>query len=117
MIEFIMMDFGSVVSVKLCSLCQRDTEYYCNSCQKDLCLVCKKIHVIDLDTKDHFVVFYRGKFNCVSMRRKCADHPDHIYEMSCETCNIPVCSHCEEHRNHQLVDIKEAYVTKRQVYK
>ena len=112
--DFSMEFNGSVVSVKLCSLCQRDTEYYCNSCQKDLCLLCKKRHVTDLDTKDHYVVFYREKFNCVSMLRKCAYHPDHIYEMFCETCNIPVCSHCKEHSNHELVDIKKAYVTKRQ---
>ena len=53
------------------------------------------------------------RFNAQEMRR-----PSRSYlNMSCETCNILVCSHCEEHSNHQLVDIKEAYVTKRQVYK
>nr|XP_022290358.1 uncharacterized protein LOC111101995 [Crassostrea virginica] len=31
------------VTVRHCSLCQRDTKYYCYGCQQDLCLQCKKI--------------------------------------------------------------------------
>lgn len=46
------------VSVKHCALCQEDTEYYCYDCRLDLCIQCKKIHVIDLSTKDHEVTSY-----------------------------------------------------------
>ncbi|XP_078312183.1 uncharacterized protein LOC111133295 isoform X2 [Crassostrea virginica] len=46
------------VSVKHCSLCQGDTEYYCYGCQQDLCIQCKKLHVIDLSTKNHEVTRY-----------------------------------------------------------
>ncbi|XP_078312195.1 uncharacterized protein LOC144618947 [Crassostrea virginica] len=46
------------VSVKQCSLCQGDTEYYCFGCRQDLCIQCKKLHVIDLSTKNHEVTCY-----------------------------------------------------------
>ncbi|XP_078311483.1 uncharacterized protein LOC111101954 isoform X2 [Crassostrea virginica] len=49
------------VSVKHCSLCQGDTEYYCFKCQQDLCIQCKKLHVIDLSTKHHKVTSYTEK--------------------------------------------------------
>ncbi|XP_078320718.1 uncharacterized protein LOC111102736 [Crassostrea virginica] len=49
------------VSVKHCSLCQGDTEYYCYKCQQDLCIQCKKLHVVDLSTKHHKVTSYTEK--------------------------------------------------------
>nr|XP_022307567.1 uncharacterized protein LOC111113566 [Crassostrea virginica] len=49
------------ISIKHCSLCQGDTEYYCYGCQQDLCIQCKKLHVIDLSTKDHEVTSYTEK--------------------------------------------------------
>ncbi|XP_078311598.1 uncharacterized protein LOC144618789 isoform X1 [Crassostrea virginica] len=49
------------VSVKHCFLCQGDTEYYCYKCQQDLCIQCKKLHVIDLSTKHHKVTSYAEK--------------------------------------------------------
>nr|XP_022291723.1 uncharacterized protein LOC111103020 [Crassostrea virginica]XP_022291724.1 uncharacterized protein LOC111103020 [Crassostrea virginica] len=49
------------VNVKHCSLCQGDTEYYCYKCRQDLCIQCKKLHVIDLSTKHHKVTSYTEK--------------------------------------------------------
>nr|XP_022295075.1 uncharacterized protein LOC111105198 [Crassostrea virginica] len=49
------------VNVKHCSLCQGDTEYYCYGCRQDLCIQCKKLHVIDLSTKHHTVTSYTEK--------------------------------------------------------
>ncbi|XP_078327689.1 uncharacterized protein LOC111117750 isoform X4 [Crassostrea virginica] len=49
------------VSVKHCSLCQGDTEYYCYGCRQDLCLQCKKLHFVDLSTKHHIVTSYTEK--------------------------------------------------------
>nr|XP_022303175.1 uncharacterized protein LOC111110814 [Crassostrea virginica]XP_022303252.1 uncharacterized protein LOC111110814 [Crassostrea virginica]XP_022303323.1 uncharacterized protein LOC111110814 [Crassostrea virginica] len=49
------------VSVKHCSLCPGDTEYYCYKCQQDLCIQCKKLHVIDLSSKHHIVTSYAEK--------------------------------------------------------
>lgn len=52
------------VSVKHCSLCQGDTEFYCFQCHQDLCNQSKKIHVIALSTKNHNVTSYleRAKY-------------------------------------------------------
>ncbi|XP_078321076.1 uncharacterized protein LOC144621521 [Crassostrea virginica] len=49
------------VNVKHCSLCQGDTEYYCYGCRQDLCIQCKKLHVIDLSTKHQIVTSYTEK--------------------------------------------------------
>ncbi|XP_078327819.1 uncharacterized protein LOC111117759 [Crassostrea virginica] len=49
------------VSVKHCSLCRGDTEYYCYKCRQDLCIQCKKLHVVDLSTKHHKVTSYTEK--------------------------------------------------------
>nr|XP_022287565.1 uncharacterized protein LOC111100196 [Crassostrea virginica]XP_022287566.1 uncharacterized protein LOC111100196 [Crassostrea virginica]XP_022287568.1 uncharacterized protein LOC111100196 [Crassostrea virginica]XP_022287569.1 uncharacterized protein LOC111100196 [Crassostrea virginica] len=49
------------IIVKHCSLCPGDTEYYCYKCQQDLCIQCKKLHVIDLSTKHHTVTSYTEK--------------------------------------------------------
>ncbi|XP_078312226.1 uncharacterized protein LOC111133302 [Crassostrea virginica] len=46
------------VSVKHCSLCHGDAEYYCYGCRQDLCIQCKELHVIDLSTKNHEVTRY-----------------------------------------------------------
>ncbi|XP_078321496.1 uncharacterized protein LOC144621700 [Crassostrea virginica] len=49
------------VNVKHCSLCQGNTEYYCYGCLQDLCIQCRKLHVIDLSTKHHKVTSYTEK--------------------------------------------------------
>nr|XP_022312659.1 uncharacterized protein LOC111117740 isoform X3 [Crassostrea virginica] len=49
------------VSVKHCSLCQGNTEYYCYKCRQDLCIQCKKLHVKDLSSKHHIVTSYTEK--------------------------------------------------------
>nr|XP_022287572.1 uncharacterized protein LOC111100198 isoform X2 [Crassostrea virginica] len=49
------------VSVKHCSLCQADTLYYCYKCEQDLCIQCKKLHVVDLSSKHHTVTSYVEK--------------------------------------------------------
>lgn len=47
--------------IRLCSLCQGNTEYYCLSCQQDLCIRCKETHVIDLSTKGHKIFSFLEK--------------------------------------------------------
>ena len=59
------MDISSHVNVRECSQCQGDTEYYCRTCDLNLCLPCKTTHTIKLDTKDHHVTTYREKLNSV----------------------------------------------------
>nr|XP_022288143.1 uncharacterized protein LOC111100487 [Crassostrea virginica]XP_022288144.1 uncharacterized protein LOC111100487 [Crassostrea virginica] len=64
------------VSVKHCSLCQGDTEYYCYKCQQDLCIQCKKLHVIDLSTKHHEVTSYTEKMKYPPKQVKSSSYQD-----------------------------------------
>ena len=49
------------LSIRHCSLCQGNTEYYCLGCHQDLCIQCKETHVIDLSTKGHKILSYLEK--------------------------------------------------------
>ena len=92
----------SKVSVKQCSLCDREVEYYCYDCQKELCIQCKKIHVIDLITKDHKVKSYTEKMKYPP--KQIAQSKDHLHVKSPLSQNhnyheayaIPVCDPCPE---------------------
>lgn len=120
----------SNLHVKKCSLCPDYTEYYCHPCEKDLCQNCKAVHVIDLNTKHHEVTIYREKFKYLLKQETCLIHHSRIYQKYCESCDIPACVWCLEHRpfasfpfvffckrGHNLVDIRTTYQTKRQQYK
>ena len=45
----------------------------------------------------------------------CAIHPDQAYERYCETCDLPVCLNCKEHKKHRLHDIRTMYEYKRKL--
>ncbi|XP_056007448.1 uncharacterized protein LOC125653150 isoform X2 [Ostrea edulis] len=109
--------FTTQCKLRQCSQCQGDTEFYCNTCKRDLCLQCKEKHVIDLDTIYHDVVIYREKFNCFPLRETCVRHPKRKYRMFCDQCNYSVCKRCTDHRTHALVDLRTAYQTKRQQHR
>ncbi|XP_056007533.1 uncharacterized protein LOC125666241 isoform X2 [Ostrea edulis] len=111
------LGLSTQLKVRQCSQCQRDTEFYCNTCKRDLCLQCKKKHVIDLHTKHHDVVIYREKFNYIPRQEICVRHPDRFYEMFCQSCELSVCFRCLEHRKHQILDLRTAYQTKRQQHR
>ena len=64
------------VNVKHWSLCQGDTEYNCYGCQQDLCIQCKKLHVIDLSTKHHEVTSYTDKMKYPPKRVKSSQSQD-----------------------------------------
>ncbi|XP_065928912.1 uncharacterized protein [Magallana gigas] len=100
-----------------CSKCPGDTEYYCVSCPCDLCPQCKENHVKDLQTIDHDVVSHRDKINYIPTQEICVRHPSHVYRNYCEPCQIPVCFHCTQHRNHQQLVITTSYNTKRQQHR
>ncbi|XP_062588939.1 probable RING finger protein 207 homolog [Saccostrea cucullata] len=126
------MDLKGLITqckVRQCSECQNKTEHYCNTCKHDLCLQCKERHFIDLDTTYHNVVVYREKYKFVLKQEICERHPGRIYEMFCNSCQLPVCDHCTEHKEsklfaacyqsteqkeHKIHDIRKAYYTNRQ---
>ena len=103
------------VNVKQCSLCQGDTEYHCRTCGQNLCPTCKNKHNLRLDTKrkHHNPILYRAKFKSFFKIERCATHPDQVYEWYCETCDLPVCLHCNEHKQHKLQNIGTIYDDKR----
>ena len=121
----------SNLNVKQCSLCPGYTEYFCHSCQKDLCQHCKAVHVIDLETKHHDVTIYREKLKYLLKQEKCVKHCDKKYNQYCKTCEVPLCDSCSDHKHpgsvawffpevhskHKHVDIRTAYQTKRQKHK
>lgn len=43
----------------------------------------------------------------------CAKHPGQIYKMHCDTCELPFCRRCTEHREHKQQTIKTTYEIKR----
>ncbi|XP_065929561.1 uncharacterized protein [Magallana gigas] len=103
--------------VHQCSKCLGDTEYYCVSCLCDLCPKCKENHVKDLQTIDHDVVSHRDKLNYIPTQEICVRHPSHVYRRYCEPCQVPVCYHCTQHRNHRQLAITTSYNTKRQQHR
>lgn len=116
----------SKTNVKKCSLCQKETEFYCHSCIKDLCRHCKAIHVIDLDTKHHEVTIYREKSKYFLKQDGYLIHRNRIYNKYCESCEVPVFYSSPlpfpflsyfstlEYKNHKIIGLWAAYQTKRQ---
>ncbi|XP_048752278.1 uncharacterized protein LOC125663897 [Ostrea edulis] len=45
----------------LCTLCDGNVEYHCNTCHDDLCSTCRRGHLRSNATKDHDVVIYSEK--------------------------------------------------------
>ena len=44
----------------------------------------------------------------------CATHPDQVYNIYCESCDLPVCLHCTKpHSQHRLQNIRTVYENKR----
>nr|XP_022295097.1 uncharacterized protein LOC111105224 [Crassostrea virginica] len=102
------------VDVKHCFHCHGDTVFYCHVCRQDLCQGCKETHTISLDTKRHNVTVYRMKYNYLLNQELCLKHPNEEYKQYCESCEIPICINCMEHRAHQTIDFRTACETKRQ---
>ncbi|XP_062591223.1 uncharacterized protein LOC134252736 [Saccostrea cucullata] len=113
------MGSGSSAQCKArqCSQCQGDTEFYCNTCKHDLCLQCKEIYVIDQDTIFHDVVIYREKYKYIPNQETCLSHPNRMYNKYCCSCRLPLCSKCETHKRHEILDIRKAYTTNREQHR
>lgn len=43
----------------------------------------------------------------------CATHPDQVYNIYCESCDLPICLHCTEHSNHRQQNARTVYENKR----
>ncbi|XP_062605415.1 uncharacterized protein LOC134267209 [Saccostrea cucullata] len=89
------------------------TEFFCKTCSHDLCLQCKERHVIDPNNIYHDVVIYRERYEFIRTER-CVKHPDEIYRIYCQTCELPFCYKCKGCTKPQNIDIKSAYRSYRQ---
>lgn len=103
--------------IRQCSECSDGLEYFCETCSRDLCLECRKAHLMEMaakgDTSIHNVIKYREKSQYLKKHDLCLRHPNSVYDNFCEICNIPICSDCTEHRTHKQTDVGTAYETKR----
>nr|XP_022306259.1 uncharacterized protein LOC111112774 isoform X3 [Crassostrea virginica] len=100
---------NSHVNLSHCSRCQGDTEYYCLTCEQNLCPACKIKHSINLDTKEHDTRLYKYKNTIPRTREPCKNHPNQDYEMYCKKCDIPFCVDCEDHEAHSVQDAMTVY--------
>lgn len=103
--------------IRQCSECSDGLEYFCETCSRDLCLGCSKMHFLEMaakgDTSIHNLIKYREKSKYLKKHDLCLRHPNSVYDNFCEFCNIPICSDCTEHRTHKKTDVGTAYETKR----
>ena len=110
-------NINSHVNVSHCSLCQRDTEYYCLTCEQNLCPECETKHSISLDTNDHNITLYKYKSRLPSTCEPCNNHPNQDYEKYCEDCALPFCDYCTEHKEHSVRDLITVYKEQKKKFK
>lgn len=99
--------------VHQCYKCSEDTEYYCESCNYDLCPSCKENHGNDLNTVDHQIVTYPRKVKCTPKVETCIRHHNIPYQRYCLLCKIPICCHCTEHRKNTKSNMLEHHMRQR----
>ncbi|XP_062603052.1 uncharacterized protein LOC134264785 [Saccostrea cucullata] len=123
--------FSTQCKQRQCFQCKGDTEFYCKTCDYELCLQCKERH-INLYIKDHDLVLYREKYQSLTKQESCERHPDKLYDRYCLSCEVPVCVKCKvyrnlkmlpfsfllnKHRKHEMLDLSTAYETNRRKYR
>ena len=75
--------------------------YICNTCNKNICPLCKSIH-----DQSHLIINYDDK-NYI-----CQKHNDPFIKY-CKTCNENLCIICgSEHNNHFLLDLSDLLIDK-----
>lgn len=96
--------------VHQCSKCPRDTEYFCASCERDLCPQCSASHVNNLTTIDQNIVVYCEKLDDIDIKR-----PNNIFRKNFEPSGDPLCLNCARHNDHRRFDIRAKFESKRAI--
>ncbi|XP_061167689.1 tripartite motif-containing protein 2-like [Saccostrea echinata] len=94
--------------------CERNCEFYCNSCHRLLCKQCRDKHLMIPENKNHEVVLYQQRKRQLPVE-KCNIHPTKEIDILCKECSIPLCSKCstmEEHWGHHFIDLETIYTDK-----
>ncbi|XP_062584510.1 uncharacterized protein LOC134246205 [Saccostrea cucullata] len=94
--------------------CERNCEFYCNSCHHQMCKPCRDQHLKIPENKNHEMVLYQQRRRQVPVK-KCKIHPTKEIDIFCKECNIPLCSKCstmQEHHGHIFTDLETIYIEK-----
>ncbi|XP_062598099.1 uncharacterized protein LOC134259528 [Saccostrea cucullata] len=94
-------------NVPQCSQCMGKVEFYCRTCNQDLCDSCKEKHVIDLDTKYHDVGIDGLRYDDFIMHEleNCENHQARQLNKCCLSCERLICAECDGHQDHEILDI------------
>ncbi|XP_062590544.1 uncharacterized protein LOC134252123 [Saccostrea cucullata] len=94
--------------------CERNCEFYCNSCHQQMCKQCRDQHLKISENENHEVVLYQLRKQQLPVQ-KCKIHPTKDIDIFCKECNIPLCSKCatmQEHQGHHFTDLETIYTDK-----
>ena len=92
----------------ICDICNTNNKgnthnnefYICNTCNKNICPLCKSNH-----NKNHTIINYDDK-NYI-----CKKHNDEKFIKFCKTCKSDICILCEdEHNGHDIMDYKKILI-------
>ncbi len=82
--------------------CYKNEFYVCNSCNLDLCPLCKTSH-----DKTHNIIHYDDKILFI-----CGLH-NKLYSLYCKSCKKNICTLCEQnHGNHDIIRFEKLIVKK-----
>ena len=93
----------------ICDICKINNKgntynnefYICNTCNKNICPLCKSKH-----DNNHKIINYNGK-NYI-----CKKHND-SFNKYCKTCKEDICIICvKEHKKHDIIDLSELIIDK-----
>ncbi|XP_061187899.1 uncharacterized protein LOC133195931 [Saccostrea echinata] len=105
-------------AVITCELCEDEPVLmHCNSCHIKLCSECVGKHVSSLISKKHDVVGFKYRQSDVTLP-ECNRHQHQKCDIYCKNCNTPICSRCvvsPEHKQHEIFDIMDEYLTRREL--
>ncbi|XP_062595854.1 uncharacterized protein LOC134257227 [Saccostrea cucullata] len=82
--------------------CERNCEFYCNSCHQQMCKSCRDQHLKIPENKNHEVVLYQQRRRQLPMK-KCRIHFTKEMDILCQECNIPICSKCSTMQEHSTL--------------
>jgi hypothetical protein len=92
----------------MCTQCEANAEYYCNTCTDKLCQVCRDRHTKSNATRSHVIVPYQERQTTSPNTESCHIHPEFSYDMACQECKLPVCNRCrgDSHKDHTFRNIE-----------
>lgn len=103
---------STIYKVYDCFKCPGDAVYFCVSCRFKLCPQCKEIHVQNIQTTNHNVVSYCEVLNFIKKENTNVRHSSKVIRRYCEICQVIYQS--SKHRKHRTLDLRTAYIRKRQ---